>query len=54
VVVPVVAAGRQLGRLLLIPHPHHGTSRAQRRVAIALADQLAVAATRTRPLHPLT
>jgi hypothetical protein len=54
VVVPVVAAGRELGRLLLVPHPHHGTSRAQRRVAIALADQLAVAATRTRPLHPLT
>ena len=54
VVVPVVAGGRQLGRLLLLPQPHRGTSRAQRRVAVALADQLAVAATRTQPLHPLT
>jgi hypothetical protein len=54
VVVPVVAAGRQLGRLVLLPHPHQGTTRAQRRVAVALADQLAVAATRSQPLHPLT
>ena len=53
-VVPVVADGRQLGRLVLQPQPHHGTTRAQRRVAVALADQLAVAATRSRPLHPLT
>ncbi len=52
-VVPVVASGRQLGRLVLVPLPHHGTSRAQRRVAVALADQLAVAASRTQPLHPL-
>ena len=52
-VVPVVAGGQQLGRLVLVPHPHHGTSRAQRRVAVALADQLAVAASRTQPLHPL-
>jgi K+-sensing histidine kinase KdpD len=54
VVVPVVADGRQLGRLLLLPQPHHGTTRTQRRVAVALADQLAVAASRTQPLHPLT
>ena len=52
-VVPVVASGRQLGRLVLVPRPHRGTTRAQRRVAVALADQLAVAATRTQPLHPL-
>jgi len=53
VVVPVVASGQQLGRLVLVPLPQHGTSRAQRRVAVALADQLAVAASRTQPLHPL-
>jgi hypothetical protein len=52
--VPVVAAGRQLGRLVLVPRPHRGTTRSQRRVAVALADQLAVAASRTQPLHPLT
>jgi K+-sensing histidine kinase KdpD len=54
VVVPVVASGQQLGRLVLLPELHRGTTRAQRRVAVALADQLAVAATRTQPLHPLT
>jgi len=53
-VVQVVAEGRQIGRLVLLPQPHRGTSRAQRRVAVALADQLAVAATRTQPLHLLT
>jgi K+-sensing histidine kinase KdpD len=53
-VVPVVAGGRQLGRLVLRPLPHRGTALAQRRIAIALADQLAVAAARTRPLHSLT
>jgi hypothetical protein len=53
-VIPVVAGGKQLGRLVLVPQPHRGTTRAQRRVAVALADQLAVAAARTRPLHPLT
>jgi hypothetical protein len=53
-VVPVVAGGRSLGRLVLIPLPHRGTTRAQRRVAVALADQLAVAATRSRLLHLLT
>jgi hypothetical protein len=52
--VPVVAEGRQLGRLVLVPMPRRGTTRAQRRVAVALADQLAVAAQRTQPLHSLT
>jgi Domain of unknown function (DUF4118) len=52
--VPVVAAGRQLGRLVLLPRPHCGTTLAQRRVAVGLADQLAVAATRTQPLHSLS
>jgi K+-sensing histidine kinase KdpD len=52
--VPVVAGAQQLGRLVLVPQPHSGTTRSQRRVAVALADQLAVAAARTRPLHPLS
>jgi K+-sensing histidine kinase KdpD len=51
--VPVTANGEELGRVVLVPRPGRGTTRAQRRVAIALADQLAVAATRTQPLHPL-
>ena len=54
VAVPVVAEGRPLGRLVLVPRPGSGTTRAQRRVAVALADQLAVAATRTTSLHPLS
>lgn len=53
-VVPVVASGRQLGRLVLVPLPHRGTTRSQRRVAVALADQLAVAASRSQPLHLLS
>jgi hypothetical protein len=51
--VPVVANGEELGRLVLVPRPGRGTTRSQRRVAVALADQLAIAAGRTRPLHPL-
>jgi hypothetical protein len=52
--VPVVAGGRSLGRLVLVPTPHRGTTRAQRRVAVGLADQLAVAASRSGPLHLLS
>jgi hypothetical protein len=52
--VPVVASGHALGRLVLLPVPHRGTTRAQRRVAVALADQLAVAATRSSPLHAMS
>jgi subtilisin family serine protease len=52
--VPVVAGGRALGRLVLLPLPHRGTTRAQRRVAVALADQLAVAASRSGPLHAMS
>jgi hypothetical protein len=52
--VPVVAGGRSLGRLVLVPTPHNGTTRAQRRVAVGLADQLAVAASRSGPLHQLS
>ena len=52
--VAVAAGGRPLGRLVLVPQPHRGTTRSQRRVAVALADQLAIAASRTQPLHPLS
>jgi two-component system sensor histidine kinase KdpD len=54
VAVPVVTEGRTLGRLVLVPRSGTGTTKAQRRVAVALADQLAVAAARTHPLHPLS
>jgi two-component system sensor histidine kinase KdpD len=54
VAVPVSHGGQQLGRLILVPTPGHGTTAAQRRVAIGLADQLAVAANRSQPLHPLS
>jgi GAF domain-containing protein len=54
VAVPVVHEGRPLGRLVLVPRPGTGTTRSQRRVAVALADQLAVAAARTTSLHPLS
>jgi K+-sensing histidine kinase KdpD len=53
VAVPVVHQGRPLGRLVLVPHKGHGTTKPQRRVAVGLADQLAVAAARTTPLHAL-
>jgi K+-sensing histidine kinase KdpD len=53
-VVPVVAGGHSLGRLVLLPTPHRGTTRSQRRVVVALADQLAVAASRGGPLHALS
>jgi K+-sensing histidine kinase KdpD len=53
VAVPVVNQGRALDRLVLVPKPGKGTTKAQRRVVVALADQLAVAAARTTPLHSL-
>ncbi len=54
VAVPVINDGHVLGRLVLVPEAGTGTTRPERRVAVALADQLGVAAARTRPLHPLT
>jgi hypothetical protein len=54
VALPVVEHGRVLGRLVLVPKPHQGTTRVQRRVAVGLADQLAVAAARNKTLHPLS
>jgi K+-sensing histidine kinase KdpD len=50
----VIEAGRVLGRLVLVPQPHRGTTRPQRRVAVGLADQLAVAASRSKTLHSLS
>jgi hypothetical protein len=52
--LPVLSNGHVLGRLVLIPQPHRGTTRAQRRVAVGLADQLAVAAGRAKTLFPLS
>jgi hypothetical protein len=45
--------GHLLGRLVLTPGPGAATSIDQRRVAVALADQLAVTLGRSRPLAPL-
>jgi hypothetical protein len=51
--VPVVHEGRLLGRLVLVPDGHRATTPSQRRVAVGLADQLAVAAAHSLPLRPL-
>jgi hypothetical protein len=45
--------GRLLGRLVLMPRARTATSIDQRRVAVALADQLAVVLSRARPVAPL-
>jgi Domain of unknown function (DUF4118) len=52
--IRVTHGRRLLGRLVLVPGGPHGTTRAERRVGVALADQLAVAAARNTTLHPLT
>jgi K+-sensing histidine kinase KdpD len=54
VAVPVANEGRPFGRLVLVPRPGTGTTRSQRRVAVALADQLALAAARMTSLHALS
>jgi hypothetical protein len=54
VALPVVSNGHVLGRLVLVPEPHRGTTRLQRRVAVGLADQMAVAAGRAKTLNPLS
>jgi hypothetical protein len=46
--------GHLLGRLVLVPRARTATSIDQRRVAVALADQLAVVLGRARPLAPLS
>jgi len=52
--IRVTHGRRLLGRMVLVPGAPHGTTRAERRVGVALADQLAVAAARNTTLHPLT
>ena len=52
--VPVSHGGHVLGRLVLVPQPHRGTTRPQRRVAVAIADQFAVALANTQPLEKLS
>jgi GAF domain-containing protein len=52
--VPVNHSGHLLGRLVLVPQPHRGTTRPQRRVAVAIADQLAVALAHTQPIEKLS
>jgi Domain of unknown function (DUF4118) len=52
--IAVTHASRLLGRIVLVPQPGRGTSKPQRRAAVALADQLAVVAARTPVLHPLS
>ncbi len=52
--VPVSHGGHVLGRLVLVPQPHRGTTRPQRRVAVAIADQFAVALAHTQPLEKLS
>jgi hypothetical protein len=46
----VIHQGRTLGHVVLVPTPRRGTSRDQRRVAVALSDLLAVAVG-VRPLE---
>jgi hypothetical protein len=43
VAVQVACGGRVFGHIVLVPSPHAGSSREARRVAVALADQFAVA-----------
>jgi K+-sensing histidine kinase KdpD len=43
-----------LGRLVLVPTPHAGATRAERKVVVALADQFAVAVARTAQPRVLT
>jgi K+-sensing histidine kinase KdpD len=52
--VPVRAGGRTLGHLVLVPTAGAGTTREQRRVAVALSDQLAIAMSRDPVAGDLT
>jgi K+-sensing histidine kinase KdpD len=47
VMLPLEADGVRLGRIVLDPDPTAGTTREERRAAIALADQFAIALRRT-------
>jgi K+-sensing histidine kinase KdpD len=50
ILLPVQAGDRSYGRILLSPSPGKGTTRDQRRVAVALADLLAVTLDRHPPV----
>jgi len=47
VALPVVGAGRSLGRFVLIPTPGVGVSKERRLSAVALADQVGAALSRS-------
>lgn len=47
VAVPVEAAGTRIGQIVLDPDPEVGVTREQRRAAVALADQFAIALRRS-------
>lgn len=49
----VIAQGRRLGRLVMLPDPGHGLTIVDRRVAVAVADQFGMVAARTPDLGPL-
>lgn len=52
--VSVDAGDRHLGRLVVVPDSAVGVTREERRAAIALADQLAIALRNAPPIHSLT
>ena len=47
--LPLSADGRPIGRIVLMGDPGHGTTREQRRAAVAIADQFALAFHRPHP-----
>lgn len=47
--LPLCADGRPIGRIVLTGDPAHGTTREQRRAAVAIADQFALALHRPHP-----
>lgn len=54
VALPVEAAGVRLGQIVLDPDPEVGVTREQRRTAVALADQLAIALRRDSDVRALS
>ena len=51
--LPVAAGGRDLGCIILTPGPHRGVTPEERRLAVALADVLAVALARSPSIPTL-
>lgn len=52
--VPMSDGVRSVGRLVLVPRPGTSTSRAQRRLAVAIGDIFAVAVGHSTTVHPLS